>query len=231
MAAEKGRAVSGSIAGWLSDLLWPRKCVICRRILDREPGMLCTACRQSLPPPEQGPKRGAYYKACICACSYDGDLRQAVLRFKFGGRSCYAETFGQLLAGAVRAQPKVKFDCITYVSLGRKRRRKRGYDQAELLAEALGRELGVPVIRTVRKLRDTPPQSRVSGASARRINIRNAYAPVEIPAWAGKRLLLVDDILTTGATLSEVSRVLLQAGAASVSCAVLAKTPRRHGSK
>ena len=220
-----------AVSGWLLDLVCPRKCVICRRIMDREPGTVCAECRRKLMPPEKGPKRGQHYKDCVCGFSYDGELRQAMLRFKFGGKRVYARTFGQLLAKAVLARTEVTFDCITYVPLSRKRRRKRGYDQAGLLAEALGRELGIPVIAAVRKVRDTPPLSRIHDAAVRRAKIHDAYAPLQPEAWAGKRLLLVDDILTTGATLSEVSRVLLQAGAASVSCAVLGKTPRRHGSK
>jgi predicted amidophosphoribosyltransferase len=82
------------------------------------------------------------------------------------------------------------------------------------------------VIRTARKVSNTERQSRLGGVAARRANILNAFRPWRPERWAGKRLLLIDDVLTTGATVSELSRELLVYGAASVCCGFLAVTPK-----
>ena len=208
------------------DLLYPRRCMFCRRIMDREPGILCQACRNSLPPPVKGKKRGEFYKRCVSVCSYEDQVRSSIIRYKFSGCSFYAGVYGALLAEEIRRELAGEFDCITYVPISRKRLRRRGYDQARLLAEAVGRELDMPVLCTTKKIKNTRPQSRISGAAARRANIQNAYRAVDPAAFAGLRLLLIDDVLTTGATLSEVSRVLLSHGAESVCCGTFAVTPK-----
>ena len=225
MEAEKGGALRTPF-DLAMDLFYPHKCMFCGRFLGPEAGLVCTACRDALPPAENGPKRGEFYTRCVSACSYEDTVRKSVHRYKFKGCSFYAGEYGRMLAAVVRRELTGKFDFVTFVPIAWLRLRFRGYDQAELLAEALGRELGVPVLRTVKKIRNTKPQSSMIGAAARRANILNAYCPVDAELWAGKRLLLIDDVLTTGATLSEVSRVLLTHGAKSVCCGTFAATPK-----
>lgn len=208
------------------DLLYPRRCVFCHRFMGAESGLFCSVCRDSLPAPHSGKKRGEFYSKCVSACSYEGIVRESLLRYKFGGCSFYAGVYGPLLAEAVRKELADKYDLITYVPISRQRLKRRGYDQARLLAEALGRELDKPVLRTVNKVRNTSPQSRLSGSAARRANISNAYRAYRPETYMGKRLLLIDDVLTTGATLSEVSRVLLSHGADTVFCGTFAVTPK-----
>jgi ComF family protein len=125
---------------------------------------------------------------------------------------------GQLVAAWPEAQPEV----LTWVPVSRKRLRSRGYDQAKLLAEATGAVLGLPVTATLRKVRDNPPQSGLQDAAGRRANVLNAYEAVDPAAFAGKRVLLIDDVATTGSTLSECARVLVTAGAGEVLAATLA---------
>ncbi len=214
----------------LLDLVYPRRCVFCRRILEREPGFVCDDCLTHLPPAPEITGRGEFYQAAVGACSYVGSVREAVIRFKFSGASFCAEPFGALLADAVRGKLDGAFDLITFVPISRLRRRGRGYDQAELLAQTVGSALGMPVVRTAVKVRHTGRQSRLSTAAARRANVQNAYRAFRPEQWAGKRLLLIDDILTTGATVSEVSRVLLSAGAKAVVCGAFAVTPLKESS-
>lgn len=211
---------------WLLDLEYPRRCMFCRRFLEREDGLICPDCGRSLPPAPKGPKRGEFYRRCVSVCAYEDAVRDSVRRFKFRGCSFYAGEYGRLLAREVRKELEGQFDCVTFVPIAALRRKFRGYDQSELLAEALGKELGVPVLRTVKKIRNTKPQSSLRDPAARRANVQNVYRPVDVGRWAGKRLLLIDDVLTTGATLSEVSRVLLSHGAASVNCGTFAATPK-----
>lgn len=225
MAAEKGGALRTPF-DLVLDLIYPRRCMFCRRYLGPETGLICPACKGALPPPQKGPKRGEFFTRCVSVCSYEDSVRKSIHRFKFKGCSFYAEEYGRMLAETVRSELQGKFDCVTFVPIGPLRLRFRGYDQSQLLAEVLGRELGFEVLRTVKKIRNTKPQSSMTGAAARRANIQNAYRPVDVERWAGKRLLLIDDVLTTGATLSEVSRVLLSHGAVSVCCGTFAATPK-----
>lgn len=213
---------------WLLDLAYPHRCIFCGRFLEREQGLICPDCESSLPQAEREPKRGEFYKRCVSVCSYVDTVRRSVHRFKFKGCSFYAGEYGRLLAHTVRKELDGQFDCITYVPISTLRRKLRGYDQSELLARALGRELGFEVVRTVKKVRNNKPQSSMVFAAARRANVRNVYRPVDMGRWAGKRLLLIDDVLTTGATLSEVSRVLLSHGAAVVNCGTFAVTPKKQ---
>lgn len=114
------------------------------------------------------------------------------------------------------------FDVLTWVPVSRLRKLRRGYDQVELLAKAVGKELGMTPVPTLKKIRNNRPQSRLKGAEARRANVLGAYRILENTDVKGKRVALLDDILTTGATAGECARVLLSAGAKEVHCAAMA---------
>jgi len=106
----------------------------------------------------------------------------------------------------------------------RKRLRERGYDQAYLLARSTAKELGLPLTPTLHKQRNTQPQSGTGDAAKRRANIAGAYRMKRSADVTGKRILRMDDIVTTGATLSECARVLGKAGAEQVVCATVARS-------
>jgi predicted amidophosphoribosyltransferase len=114
------------------------------------------------------------------------------------------------------------FDLITWVPISRIRRLRRGYDQVELLAYAVCAELGVEPVSTLRKIRHNRAQSGIVGQAHRRANVLGVYTAVEPEKFIDKRILLLDDIITTGATISECARVLLTAGAKEVHCAAVA---------
>ena len=213
------------LGSWFLDLVWPRKCVVCRRILEKEPGFLCPDCRAGMPRPHPGPKRGENYSGCVSVCSYEGAWRESLLRYKFGGKRAYARAYGPLLAEVIARELTGQYDVITYIPLSKKRRRARGYDQARLLAEQTALALGTEVRCLLRRRRHSPPQSGFNSPAARRANILGAYEAPDPDAVRGLNVLLIDDILTTGATASEAARILLQAGAASVVCAVFGLTP------
>ena len=115
------------------------------------------------------------------------------------------------------------FDLICWAPVSKKRRRKRGYDQGELLAREAAKQLGRECVPLLKKVRDTPAQSGLKDPSARRANVMGAYQAVEPALVVGKRILLVDDVVTTGETLSECASTLLMAGAEEVFCVTLAK--------
>ena len=191
---------------WLLDLLYPPKCVFCGRLLKKTEQDLCRKCRFALPEAEQSVKRGAYYSECFAV---------------FHGMQQYAGAYGRQLA-MLLLRKRVEFDVLSWVPVSEKRRRERGYDQAMLLAQSAAKELGVECVRTLRKIKNNHPQSSQPNAAARHANVMNVYRAVEPERFAGKRVLLIDDVIATGATLSECSHTLRTAGAASVVCAALA---------
>ena len=129
----------------------------------------------------------------------------------------------------VRAELAGQYDFVTWVPCSRRRRWQRGFDQAELLARALARELEAEVRPTLLKVRHNPPQSRTKSASARRANVLGVYRILPGAPVSGAKILVVDDIITTGATLSACGQVLRLAGAADLVCAAIAATDHKDG--
>ena len=214
-----------SIQRRLTDLVYPRRCMLCRRFLGPVEARVCPECLNSLPEPFSGSLRGGHYKRWAAALWYEEPLREALLRYKFGGCRFYAEHYGPWLANAIRKQLGTDYDLMTYIPISRLRRRRRGYDQTLLLARAAGAALGMEPVCTLRKKNRVKPQSRALGPEERKRNIRGAFTVPDPALVRGKRVLLIDDVLTTGATVSEAARVLLAAGAKSVDAAALAAAP------
>ena len=211
--------------GWadiLLDLFYPTFCVLCRKKLPPGRPSICPACRRMLPTAAGTHIRGDYFSDCVAALRYTGDVRDAILRYKFRGAECYAAPFGELLAARVYEELSGRFDTLSYVPLAPDRRRERGYDQARLLAQNAAARLLMPCTPLLEKRRGVRAQSRTSDAGERRRNIAGAYRVPDPGAAAGRRILLIDDVVTTGSTLSECARVLLLAGAENVVCAALA---------
>jgi predicted amidophosphoribosyltransferase len=153
-----------------------------------------------------------------------------VLRLKFGGASASAEALGGLLAQCAAELLSGEFDTVTWVPVGRRRLRARGYDQARLLAEAACRLWDTKPLPLLNKPRDNPAQSGLTGPAARRANVLGVYQ-AEPALTRGRRILVIDDVVTTGATLGECAGELFRAGAAAVACAALTRTPDESAEK
>ena len=173
----------------LLDFFFPRRCPFCGRVVGK--ALLCETCEKELPYSRE--VRTGTFGRCAAPLYYEGAVREAILSFKFKGRTEALDCFGSLMARTAAQEFSGEFDAVTWVPVSAKRLRKRGFDQARYLCASLC-VLGV-------------------------------YEPVSPADIAGKRFLLVDDILTTGATLGECVRVLKAAGAADVVCLTLAMTP------
>lgn len=214
---------------WLLDLLFPPKCPFCRRLLDSG-DVLCPKCQRDLPWTQgaQGEKSVEFLDSCVAPLWYEGDVRHSHHRYKFSGQCAYADPYSLLMSQCASDRLDDAFDVVCWAPLSRKRRRKRGYDQSQLLAVGVAKRLGLPVIPLLDKIRDTPAQSGQTDAAARRANVLGAYRLHGEGQVAGKRILLVDDVATTGATLSECARVLRTAGAVKICGLVLAITPERN---
>ncbi len=168
------------------------------------------------------------YDDAVAPFYYKEPLRSAILRFKFHGLANYDAQFAAWMAIWVRDKLAGKYDLITWVPCSPIRRFTRGYDQAELLAKALAKELNCPVLRTLKKVRHNRKQSKTKDAARRRANVLGVYRAYKPERYTGKRILVVDDILTTGATLSECGKILRMAGAGDLVCAVIAATEMQN---
>ena len=199
----------------LLEWLFPSKCVLCRSILHKEETDLCRNCRLDQPEYPYGKKKVTHIADLTAVWMYEGNVRRSIHRYKFNGARHYADAYGRLLAMRILRDLRPA-DVITWVPISRQRLRKRGYDQVELLAGAVGRELNIPAEKLLEKLRDNRANSGLKTPAERRANVLGVYKVPEGADIRGKRVLLLDDIVTTGATASECARVLLTAGAEEV---------------
>ena len=209
-------------------LLFPPKCILCGKILKEEETDLCRSCRSESPECHKNNLTFSFLDSWAAVWYYDGYIRKSLHRYKFSRVRHYAPAYGRLLAMKLAAEYPEGFDLLTWVPVSRIRKFTRGYDQVELLAEAVGRELGMEPVRTLRKLRNNPAQSGISGIEKRRANVLGIYRIENPELVKGKRVLLLDDILTTGATAGECARVLLTAGAGEVHCGCIAVAKKRN---
>ena len=153
----------------------------------------------------------------------DGTLQQAILLFKYGGRRTLSRHLGRLMIEtAERLFDPREFDLLIPVPLHPRRERARGFNQAALLAKEVGRGFGLQVgHRILQRVRATEAQS--GGRRAREDNVKGAFIVPRPDRVKDKKLLLIDDVLTTGATAGECARALLAAGAAEVGVYTLAR--------
>lgn len=227
----------GALASVALDMLFPPRCVTC----GRGGSFLCDACLAGATPvPEpqcnlcgQPIVGGALCVRCAespvagsglrSAFVYAGPVQAAVRALKYHNMRVMAPPLGAAMARHL-ATWGIRPDIIVPVPLHPRRLRERGYNQAELLARAVGRETGIPVRpAALDRLRDTSAQARTSSADERRRNVAGAFAAQE--TVGGVRALLVDDVCTTGATLSACAEALLAAGAAQVWGLTVAREP------
>ena len=204
------------------NLLFPPKCVLCQRVLEAEETDLCRSCRIDSPQCAGVHKNFSFLDSWTAIWYYKGYIRRSILRYKFYGARHYAATYGRFLAMRIRQEYEEPFDILTWVPVSPLRRITRGYDQAQLLAEAVSLELGMTPARTLRKVRHNRAQSGISGQAKRRANVLGAYKLNPGQELRGKRILILDDVITTGATAGECARVLLTAGAKEVHCGCVA---------
>lgn len=203
----------------LATLLFPPHCAFCGKVGVQG---VCPACEKTLPYCKTPFHERAEIGACLAPLKYEGIVRDALLDYKFHGSQSRCTGFGDLLAQAAAEHFGGQFDLVTFVPVSKKRRRERGYDQSYLLARETCRRWDTAPAALLQKMRDNPAQSSLSSREERQKNVAGVYAAVNEEKIRGARILLIDDILTTGATLREAARVLRAAGAQSVICATLA---------
>lgn len=212
-----------------AEMVFPPKCIFCGCLLDA--GLrfhICSSCYAKIPFAsdyilKSGKKRSGGCDYTIYACSYTGIIKESLIRFKFFDKPGYYRAFARLLLDRLSAiEGDGKPDIITSVPLHTERQRVRGYNQAALLAGEIGRESGIKVdCNLLIRVRNTEVQSLLTGKT-RENNILDAFRVTGAEKVRGRTVLLVDDVLTTGSTVDECSRVLKEAGASKVIAAVIA---------
>ncbi len=228
-----------------ASLLFPPRCGLCGRGSDRgAAGVLCPECRTGLyllrgPACAVCGRPAASGEPCVTcrnarvayerfrsAGLYEGRLKDCILAFKYEGRRPLARLLGGLLAEVITSSPdEWQFDCIVPVPLDRKRESERGFNQAAELARELGRLLRRRVVEGgLRRVRQVPPQTRL-GRAEREKNVAGVFEAARRRELAGKRVLLVDDVFTSGATVRECATALSKAGVVGVLVLTVARTP------
>ena len=206
------------------DILFPPRCVFCRKFLRSGSQLICDDCGKNLPYTQNGgEKTGDFFTVCVSPLYYEGDVRESLHRFKFKGATGYSKVYGKLLADCIRDNLSGRYDLISWVPLSRNRLKERGYDQSMLLALSTALELDDVAVSTLEKTLEAEKQSLMGSAEKRRANISGAFRAADPELVDGKRVLLIDDIVTTGSTLSECAKTLLNAGASEVLCAAVAR--------
>ena len=238
----------------VADFIWPRVCAVedCACPSDRPDRHLCSACFAALPFYDfpgtcrvcNSPVAAKTYHEFTCeecerhppafefarsAVVYREPVDQLLLDFKFHNSVWLCEDLTDLLEGAVRSKLRfAEIDAVLPVPLHPKRERERGYNQSALLAESLARRLNRRFdARSLSRTRNTEHQARLSGKD-RLKNLKDAFTVKDTRFVRGRTLLVIDDVMTTGATLSHCARALLQAGAARIWCATVSRALLRQ---
>jgi ComF family protein len=210
---------------------------VCRACLSKPEPLaaeyFCVQCRApfrtAAPLDEEGRcglcRRGALgFDAAYSFGFYEDTLREIIHLFKYGRVQTLSKPLGRLLALALPRDQA--FDLIVPMPLHWRKRWQRGFNQSELLAREIGRRTNVPLKSAVRRIRFTSAQAGLSN-SKRRLNVSGAFRSKTKNSLAGKRVLLVDDVMTTGASAASCARALKLAGARQVTLLTLARVDRR----
>ena len=207
----------GNLFEQVKDMLWPRTCAVrdCGRPSDRPGSYICSRCYATLP---------WYDEFAKSAFAYLSPVAELVNIYKFNGATYLTEDFAAALEQSFRKKHEAAaVDVVVPVPLHRNRLSERGYNQAGLLAGAFARRLGRLCDETsLVKIRDTEHQSRSTG-DERRANLKGAFRVVRPSRIRGRTVVLIDDVMTTGATTDEYAQALLAGGAYRVIPFTLAK--------
>ena len=229
------------IAAKAAQLLFPARCPVCDGVVKRKEGLICTGCRDrfktvaepfcfSCGKPLSAESSqycndcaGRLHKYIRGRALYEYESAAAsIYRFKYGGRREYANFFGKEMAGCLEQFiRKAAPDALVPVPLSRKRLCRRGYNQAQLLAEVMGEEMGIPVYSHLAvRVRDTLPQKELN-AQERQNNLKRAFKMIENDVKLST-IIIIDDIYTTGSTIDALAEIFQQVGVKKVYFVALA---------
>lgn len=212
------------------NLIFPPKCTFCESLLDEDSELrICEACYKKIPFNNQLIMRtlessnASECNGTVCACRYLGIVQESLIRFKFHNKPGYYRTYAALIYDKLtKVLDTKKIDIIMSVPLHRQKQISRGYNQSYLISKQLSKKMNIPECSfLIKRTKHTDAQSLLDKED-RRENVKGAFSIADPKALKSKRILLIDDILTTGCTIDECARTLKRAGARFVIAAVVA---------
>lgn len=217
-----------------ANLIFPRRCPFCDEVIGFSQG--CTECepdlrvlrREDSQIQRQGHEMSAL-DAAFAMYYYEGIVKEAIKRMKFSDRTDQTAPFADQMAESLFCTEKLnvtEFDMVVPVASSGKELRSRGYDVPRLLAQRLAQKINCPMRQALCKIKETKRQMSLSGKE-RRENLKGAFAVCDATDIKGKRVLIVDDVFTTGSTMNECAKALKKAGAKSCCGVVIAVTRQR----
>ncbi|MFH1422040.1 MAG: ComF family protein [Planctomycetota bacterium] len=226
------------------DIIYPRNCVSCRRTMpSEEKGFLCSDCYSRLRLIENYCEKCAAevnqfanvskgcqlcryerfaFSGAVAAVRYDGIARNILHSFKFGKEKVAGIPLSNLLIDALRGASFIsKISLIVSVPLSKKHFHERGFNQAEFLAHRVAKAFELPAsYSNLIRIKETPPQAQLQ-PEKRRVNVKSAFAVKRPAEFSNKTILIIDDVMTTGSTISECASTLKKAGASRIYAAVV----------
>lgn len=219
----------------LLDLIFAPSCCICGNKTAKSNLPLCKVCIKSFQDSliKPCPKCDNERKSCTCEKSgntvflfyyHSSDEKRCILNLKQSPDKRTAAFLGKLLAEKIKREKRIPFDCVTYVPRKPKSVRAYGGDQARLIAAGVAKGLGIPLVQLISRQNEKSSDQKLLDATERRKNVKNTFSVLpEVASY--RRILLVDDVTTTGATIDQCASLLRSKGDTQVIKAVLARTP------
>ena len=242
-----------SIFKIIKNFFFPPQCIFCDKVLEiNDESCICDACKTAVmrcadkiccekcgkPIVSHGKRvrcyhcienETQYFNRIVSVFEYDGLVKESVQRFKGGKIQSYAITYAECMVERLKQEYKdIRFDLICAVPSSSDKKRTQGFDNVELICKYISRKIRIPLCKNVlKKIRHTEKQTELN-YQERADNIKNSIAVEKPEAVYDKTVLLVDDVCTTRATLTECSRALKKAGAARVFCLTFATAVKKY---
>jgi len=198
-------------------------CSECKRILCNEDRNCCNLCGKKIYLEEnicrECRERRVYYEKLIFFDEYKDVLKDRIIAYKFNDKSYLYSFFAELLMNKIIDE---EIDLITAIPISKRRMKERGYNQSELIAKRISKLTGIPYFKLLVKTRETKRQSELSKIE-RMINVKDSFVFNNKFNIKDKKILLVDDVFTTGATINECSKILKKLGSMSIKALVIAR--------
>lgn len=208
----------------IQSLLFPTRdlCYFCK---DRTPyltGYICSDCRERLVfMNKEVNMESEYISQALYCITYNRYLKELVHGFKFNGKSYLYKPFGEIMISTIKEMNIKDIDLIAYIPIHRRKEAIRGYNQSELLASYIAKELDVSIsMKNLVKIKWTKEQNTLDRIQ-RLKNLKDSFYIKNPSEFYNKSILLIDDIITTGSTFNECSRLLIEKGAKAVTCLAL----------
>ena len=208
----------------LLELVYPNVCGFCNKICKNE---LCNKCKMKIIQPQIDiviKPENKYFKELISILKYEGIIRDKILQYKFEDKAYIYKTFAKIVLKNKKVCGLLKkYDIIIPVPIHKKRKLQRGYNQTQLIAKEISKNIDIKLCNNVLvKNKNTIAQSKLN-KNKRKQNIKGAFKALNVQNIQGKSVLLFDDIYTTGSTANECSKILKEAGAKTVGVLTIAK--------